>query len=305
MDQIKIFVNGSEKLATGLTKETTVDDIKFAMLYSTVPKFKSEMLNDYGLFEQWQSSERLLDSNVKIYKIIKIWKQIPGDQLSQVKFVIKQKCSPKTNENKKALKEFKYCSLSPSVQKTWNENLLEKKKKSSYVQKQFEKLNNIEDDLASINSIPSSAWSSGNESETECDNQNKTTRKRYASIKRVNRIRNSSVKRINEHEQKLNKIYQLRNELIQIQTEMLNIKQNREKQELNSMKARLNKIDETILIKSRLIGSLENELKRLNEIQETKLSSSNSSSSIGSTDTGISSTCSDHEDEHQKFETLV
>ena len=120
MEQIKIFVNGSEKLATGLTKETTVDDIKFAMLYSSVPKFKAQMLNDYGLFEQWQSNERLLDSNVKIYKIVKLWKQIPGDQLSQVKFVIKQKCSSKSNENKKMSKEFKYCSLSPSVQKTWN-----------------------------------------------------------------------------------------------------------------------------------------------------------------------------------------
>ena len=69
MDQIKIVVNGTEKLATGLTKDTTVDDIKFAMLYSTIPKFKAEMLNQYGLFEQWQSNERLLDSNVKIYKI--------------------------------------------------------------------------------------------------------------------------------------------------------------------------------------------------------------------------------------------
>ena len=231
MNQIKIVVNGSEKLATGLTKDTTVDDIKFAMLYSTVPKFKAEMLNDYGLFEQWQSNERLLDSNVKIYKIIKLWKQIPGDQLSQVKFVIKQKCSSKSNENKKSLKEFKYCSLSPSVQKTWNENLVEKKKKSSYIQKQLEKLNKIEDDLVSVNSIPSSAWSSGNESESECDaNETRTVRKRYASIKRMNRVRNSSVKRINEQEQKLNKITQLRDELKQIQNEMLNVKQNRENQ---------------------------------------------------------------------------
>ena len=71
------------------------------------------------------------------------------------------------------------------------------------------------------------------------------------------------------------------------------------------MKSKLNQIDELISIKSSLIDSLENELKRLNEMQETKLTSSNSSSSIGSTDTGISSTCSDHEDEHKRFETLV
>jgi hypothetical protein len=320
MEQIKIVVNGCEKLASGVNKETTVEDIKFAMLYSSVSKFKPELLNEYGLFEQWQSNERLLDSNVKIYKIIKLWKQIPGDQLSQVKFVIKRKCSAKQQkqaEAKQVQKEFKYCSLSPSVQKTWNENLIEKNQKSSYVRKQLEKLNRnlVDSDLMSVNSIPSSAWSSGNESEPdEGELETRTVRKRYASIKRFNRSRNSSVKRVpaetteEEQRSKLNKINQLRSELKQIQNEMVSAKQQKQKESLSELKSRLNQIDNMILIKTSLIASLEQELKRLNETPAaTKLCSSSSSSSIGSNDTGISSTCSDHEEEvhTQRFETLV
>ncbi|CAF0905687.1 unnamed protein product [Brachionus calyciflorus] len=344
MEQIKIVVNGCEKVATGLTKETTVDDIKFAMLYSSVGKFKVDMLNDYGLFEQWHTNERLLDSNVKIYKIIKLWKQLPGDQLAQVKFVIKQKLVNKKtslsiNKNQKEeetnrKKEFKYCSLSPSVQKTWNDNLVEKRisrTKSSYVRKQLEILNQKKklsiDDNHDLQSIPSSAWSSGHESESDDETSNsckRIVRKRYASIKRMNKSRNSSIKRINaeqneieqqEHKLKLNKINNLRNELKTIQKELLNVKQNskldkQEEDNLGSMRLKLSKIDDMILVKTKLIESLENELKRMNEMNNKKceMTSSCSSSSISSTDTGISSAHSDQEEEiisNNRFETLV
>ncbi|CAF1139380.1 unnamed protein product, partial [Brachionus calyciflorus] len=65
-----------------------------------------------------------------------------------------------------------------------------------------------------------------------------------------------------------------------------------------------------ILVKTKLIESLENELKRMNEINNKKceMTSSCSSSSISSTDTGISSAHSDQEDEtvsNYKYETLV
>lgn len=301
MEQIKINVNGIEKLASGLSKETTVQDIKFAMLYSSSATGKpcQDKLNEYGLFEQWQSNERLLDSNVKIYKIIKMWKQVPGDQLSKVKFIIKKKCSKKQHITDK---QFKLCSLSPSVQKTWNRN------KSSFLKKQIQNLNNNfdQEDKISINSIPSSAWSSANE---DSDDENHFNgRKRYASVRRSYRCRNSSIKRINlkfqdDNKNKLDKLNQLKSELKQIKQELT--KTENKKNDLESMKSHLMKIDNLILIKNRLISSLEKELQRLGTIDQNKCSlpSSNSSSSISSTDTGISSAHSD--DDHSSLETLV
>lgn len=302
MDQIKINVNGIEKLASGLSKETTVQDIKFAMLYSTSTRgrLSHEKLNEYGLFEQWQSNERLLDSNVKIYKIIKMWKQVPGDQLSKVKFIIRKKCS---NKQPNSDKQFKFCSLSPSVQKAWNRN------KCSYLKKQFENLNNNnfdQQDNFSVNSIPSSAWSSANEDSDDDDDIQLSERKRYASVRRSYRSRNSSIKRINlnfddqEKKNKLDKLNQLKNELNQIKQELANTKQSNA--DVETMKNQLKKIDNLILIKNRLISSLEKELQRLSTFK-CSLSSSSSSSSISSADTGISSAHSD--DDQQSLETLV
>ncbi|CAF0909605.1 unnamed protein product [Brachionus calyciflorus] len=266
MEPIRVIVNGIEKLATGLTKETTVEEILFAMLYSSIPKFKKEMLNDYGLYEQWQSNERILDLDLKMYKIIKIWKKLPGDQLSQVKFVIKSKKVERTP------KKFKFCSLSPNVQKTWNENLIGKNRNlSSYIRKELEVLNGEHMDKYESNEY----------------------RNRYASIKRNNKSRSSSVKRVNE--KKLEEIGLLRNEIKNLQTDLLKVKTN------------------NLVINGKLIESLENELKKLNRIQintkaQSQLASSGSTSSIGSTDTGFSSTHSENEDDRfpsQRFETLV
>lgn len=302
MDQIKINVNGVDKLASGLNKETTVQDIKYAMLYSQgLHKLNSQILNDYGLFEQWQSNERLLDSNVKIYKIIKMWKQVPGDQLSQVKFVIKKKCSNVQTINR----QFKFCSLSPSVQKTWNTCA----QKSSYVKKQIDNLNKKSqfdnDEIMSVNSIPSSAWSSSNE---DSDVDETKDLKRYASVRRTNRSRNSSIKRMKQNENdfnKLNELNLLKKELNQIKQDLIRTKQNNT-DDVEKMKNQLKKIDNLIMLKSSLISSLENELQRLSNFDlktnKFSMSSSNSASSISSTDTGISST---HSDDETCFETLV
>ncbi|CAF0910808.1 unnamed protein product [Brachionus calyciflorus] len=71
------------------------------------------------------------------------------------------------------------------------------------------------------------------------------------------------------------------------------------------MRLKLSKIDDMILVKTKLIESLENELKRMNEmnIKQTSLISFNSSSSLSSNDTGIGSASSD--EENSRFETLV
>lgn len=305
MDNLKINVNGIVKYASGLTKKTTVQDVKFALLLSSDPHFKPNLINHYGLFEQWQSNERLLDSNIKIYKIIKRWNQMSNDQLSHVKFVIKKKISL-TNKKNDLKNKYKFCTLSPSVQKTWNENLIQKNK-TSYVKKQLEKLNEcmIEYDNISLNSIPSSAWSTDNE-DTDYDFEEGliTNKKRYASIRRQNRVRNSSIRRINQdqNEQKnnLDQIEKFKKELNKIKYELFNVK-NKNKNDLETNRIKPYLVDE---MKTNLIQSLENELKRLCEIKSIKqLSTSDSLTSLTSTDTGISSTnCID--DDYQ-LETLV
>ena len=99
-EKLPIFVNGHEKYATGLTKRTTVDDVKFAMLTVSDPTFKAELLDEYVMLERWQGNERILEGKIKIYKLIRLWQSLPGNQLAQVKFMIKK---IKSNNNSKPL----------------------------------------------------------------------------------------------------------------------------------------------------------------------------------------------------------
>lgn len=96
LDKIPIKVNGVDRYATGLSKTTTIDEIKYAMLSVSEPTFRPEESGNYGVFEKWNGHERLLEGKSKIYKVISFWKSLPGDQLSQVKFVIKKKKQAKT-----------------------------------------------------------------------------------------------------------------------------------------------------------------------------------------------------------------
>ncbi|RNA03691.1 ras association domain-containing 10-like isoform X3 [Brachionus plicatilis] len=91
LDKIAIRVNGVERFATGLSKTTTIDQIKYAMLSVSEPGFAPDHNHSYGVFEKWHGHERLLEDKSKIYKVINFWKSLPGDQLSQVKFIIKKK----------------------------------------------------------------------------------------------------------------------------------------------------------------------------------------------------------------------
>ena len=69
VEKLPIVINGNEKYASGLTKRTTVDDVKYAMLSVSEPSFQIEHLDDYALFEKWQGNERILDGKIKIYKL--------------------------------------------------------------------------------------------------------------------------------------------------------------------------------------------------------------------------------------------
>ena len=248
-DKLPIQINGFEKYATGLTKRTTVEDVKFAMLSVSDAKFKPEMLDDYGIFEKWQGNERLLDGKIKIYKLIRLWQSLPGDQLSQVKFMIKKRKTTQlqgaaqkltvrdTNIEEQipraktpvASKRFAFCTLSPAMQKTWNQEKI--KRKSSYIQRQLNKaavsanLNHFEAGYESSSSIVSSnsgvcsSYESDNNSSSDVDDDLNSDRqraqhKRYASIKRFNRSKKSNIKQTQQIKKEFIELVNKQNEII-------------------------------------------------------------------------------------------
>lgn len=312
MENLPIIVNGVEKYASGITKDTSVDDIKFAMLSASQSSFTPDKLEDYGIFERFQSNEKLLDGKTKMYKIMKKYKSLPGDQLSQVKFYIKRKINSAEKivqkQNDHSTKGFKFCTLSPNVKKTWNQQIA-LSGKTSFVRKQlqtfFKRQSDEESNDISIASIPSSAWSS------DCDEENQESNqkhKRYASIRQLNKMKKSIVRKTNlvsnnkEMKEKLEKIQELKSELELIQQQL-----NKNSHQTNSLVLDSNfKKDETITLKKTLIKSLESELKQMEKCQIVKQTSS---SSVKSTDSGVSSCYSDEDDDKffksNKFETLV
>lgn len=207
-DKLPITINGSEKFATGLTKRTTVEDIIFAMLSVSDPSFKPDNLCEYGIVERWQGNERILDGKIKIYKLIRLWKSLPGDQLQQVKFIIKKramrlssrnvnieatttKVAPKLETSKN--NKFSYCTMSPSLTKTWN--VEKSQRKNSFVQRQLE-MAASENTFVTVYSDSDSTDIDSDTSEEESEENKLKNHKRFASIKRFNRSRKSSVRQI-------------------------------------------------------------------------------------------------------------
>lgn len=195
-EKLPIILNGAEKFATGLTKRTTVEDIIFAMLSVSDASFKPEHLADYGIVEKWQGNERILDGKIKIYKLIRLWKSLPGNQLQQVKFIIKKRAmkvsTKSTNESKN---QFAHCTMSPALVKGWN--VEKSQRRSTFAQRQLEMAASENTFVTVYSSDESSDVDSDlNSDEADLERNKLTDHKRFASIKRFNRSRNSSVRQI-------------------------------------------------------------------------------------------------------------
>lgn len=290
IEKLPIIVNGQEKFATGLNRSTTLDDIKYAMLSVTEPEFNMTMLDDYALFEKWQGNERILDGRIRIHKLLKMWQSVPGNQLAHVQFVIKKKIQPThklqvRDANVRTESKFAFCALSPDSNKKWNEERVNKrmKNKSWYVQRQ----------LAMLQQNQSS-------SEDESDENVK----RYASIKRTNQSKTSTIKKINNNDhlkQDFIELVKKQSEIIEKQLfslneeneELLKSKKQpissrlahslirtskkimhsmdanqKQQDEMKSMTDALEQMDDIITLKTKYIESLENELRVLDEIDE-------------------------------------
>jgi hypothetical protein len=195
VDSLPIHINGNEKFATGLTKRTTIDDVKYAILSCTLNCTTEALnLNDYAIFERWQGNERILDGNLKIYKLIRLWKSLPGNQLDSVKFIIKKR--------KNVHMKLAHNTASPSMCKTWNSNKAANALRKSSVKRDKS----------------SSSIESSNESSNDEINRYD---KRYSSIRKFNRVKRSTVCKNEDRREAFIDLVSKQNEIIEKQQHKL------------------------------------------------------------------------------------
>lgn len=70
--EIPIWVKGTQKWVTGLTKRTTCDDVIYALLYQE-GLHETANTSAYAIFEKWKEVERPLQGRTKIIKVWRTW----------------------------------------------------------------------------------------------------------------------------------------------------------------------------------------------------------------------------------------
>ncbi|WAR03681.1 RASFA-like protein [Mya arenaria] len=70
--EIPIWVRGTQKWVTGLTKRTTCDDVIYALLYQD-GLHEHVNTSAYAIFEKWREVERPLQGRTKIVKVWRTW----------------------------------------------------------------------------------------------------------------------------------------------------------------------------------------------------------------------------------------
>ena len=87
--EIPVWVNGTPKWVTGLTKRTTCDDIIYALLYND-GKQDHDSTDRYTIYERWRDVERPLQARTKILKIWRAW----GAEQCNVQLTMKNNNEP-------------------------------------------------------------------------------------------------------------------------------------------------------------------------------------------------------------------
>lgn len=70
--EVPVWVCGTQKWVTGLTKRTTCDDVIYALLYND-GQHEMESTDKYTIYERWRDVERPLQGRTKILKIWRAW----------------------------------------------------------------------------------------------------------------------------------------------------------------------------------------------------------------------------------------
>jgi Ras association domain-containing protein 9/10 len=84
--EIPVWIEGSEKLMTGLTKRTTCDDVIYSLLLSQGISNGDVETYNYMVVERWRKMERPLQGRAKIVKVWKAW----GPERQNVNFVVRK-----------------------------------------------------------------------------------------------------------------------------------------------------------------------------------------------------------------------
>lgn len=83
--EIPVWVEGSQKWLTGVTKRTTCDDVIYALLYND-DKHEADNTQAYTVHERWRDVERPLQGRTKILKVWNAW----DSEQCNVKFSMKR-----------------------------------------------------------------------------------------------------------------------------------------------------------------------------------------------------------------------
>ena len=67
-EDIPIWIDGTQKWMTGLTRRTTCDDVIYALLYAR-GLLETDSTDNYAVFERWRAVERPLQGRTKIVKV--------------------------------------------------------------------------------------------------------------------------------------------------------------------------------------------------------------------------------------------
>lgn len=96
MADIAVWINGREKLLTGVSKSTTCQDIVRTLLEDDlrIDKVPRAIIKNFALYERWRDCERPLAPRTRVYKLWKAW----GAEQENVKFTMK-KCSGVTHRD--------------------------------------------------------------------------------------------------------------------------------------------------------------------------------------------------------------
>lgn len=82
--EIPVWLGGTQRWVTGLTKRTTCDDVIYALLYND-GKHEDERTDKYTIYERWRDVERPLQGRTKILKIWRAW----GDEQRNIQLTMR------------------------------------------------------------------------------------------------------------------------------------------------------------------------------------------------------------------------
>lgn len=136
MSDLRVWVDGVERVVRGAHKDTTCENILLALANAT------GKLGRFALLEKWRDLERILPREAKPIKCLQMW----GKQASEVKFVLKL-MKDKSTPNATAVARKEFCYDEENTNRDPFHRSFERKSLERVVANQSNKLKRIARDL--------------------------------------------------------------------------------------------------------------------------------------------------------------